>query len=107
MMKDFCMPAKVYVVLTIIGIISSIPFNFQLGISNVVLSIIVGLITAVLFTWVIDIVCRYLSVGFAWFLVLGLPIVMMLIIVLGFFSIVNSISPVQKKHHNRRNIRRY
>ena len=27
--------------------------------------------------------------------------------VLGCFSIVNSISPVQKKHHNRRNIRRY
>ena len=101
MMKDFCMPAKVYVVLTIIGIISSIPFNFQLGISNVVLSIIVGLITAVLFTWVIDIVCRYLSVGFAWFLVFGLPVIMMLIIVLGLVVVVGSIYN-KSKHHQRR-----
>ena len=38
MMSDFCMPAKVYVVIAIIGIILSIPNNFQLGIANVVLS---------------------------------------------------------------------
>ena len=101
MINEFCMPAKVYVVLTIIGIFSSIPYNFQLGISNVVLGIIVGLVTAVLFTWVINIVCKYLSVGFAWFLVFGLPVIMVSIIVFGLVLLVSSIDNKSKHQHRR------
>ena len=89
MMKDFCMPAKIYAVFAIIGIMSSIPYNFELGMSNVILGIIIGLITAVLFTWVIDVICRYLSVGFAWFLVLVLPILGVLFIIIGLFTLVS------------------
>ena len=57
--------------------------------SNVILGIIIGLITAVLFTWVIDVICRYLSVGFAWFLVLVLPILGVLFIIMGLFTLVS------------------
>ena len=93
--ENFCLLAKVYVVLSIISIVAGIPRNLQLGLGATVLGILVGLITTYLFTWVVNMVCLHLSVTWGWILVFGLPILMFIIIFLGLLALFTSLP---KKH---------
>ena len=94
---DICNPAKVYVVFALIGILSSIPYNMQHGLSATVIGILVGLLSAYLFTWFVNFICRKVSVNWAWFLVFGLPILMFFII---FIFLILIFKNLPKKHKN-------
>lgn len=97
--ENFCLPAKVYVVLSIIGIVAGIPIHIRFGLGNTVLSILIGLIVTYLFTWIVNIICVHLSVTWAWILVFGLPILYFILLIFFLIYIFKWYLKTEDKKH--------
>lgn len=98
-LRKLCDPAFVYLFISMIALITIAlqqnmynPNMYYLGIystevSSVYLIFVIKLIYVLFWTWILNIICRYVSTPIAWFLVLLPFIILFILITLLFLSV--------------------
>jgi hypothetical protein len=93
---DICAPAMVYLVLAIIGVITSATIQFSLG------SILLNVIFIGLWTFLLNYLCSSGYTVVSWILV-ALPIIFMIFLIFAAISVIRNASKNDRKMYHNKN----
>ncbi len=94
--KNLCAPAIVYVILVIVGIIA----RLMSGMGSF-FQIVWTLVVAVVWTWLLNFICKSGYVGVSWFLVF-LPIILVILLFVFFIKYMKEITSEMSREEKKK-----